>query len=129
MVGSGVGVPGGIESRKTINGKLTNRSFQLRNRLNLSHVDRAMRRIKSSGHHHSLSLVMRFQLQRFRKLRQTEIAWKGSPRRSRAPGQERGRQNCESEKNASHHWDLPRDGTTSRQNTRRSKRFANPVKR
>ena len=46
MVGSGVGVPGGIESRKTINGKLTNRSFQLRNRLNLSHVDRAMRRIK-----------------------------------------------------------------------------------
>jgi len=56
MAGSGVGVPGGIESRKTINGKLTTRSFQLRNRLNLSRVDRAMRRIKSSGHHHSLSL-------------------------------------------------------------------------
>src|SRR5258708_33776029 len=59
-----------------------------------------MRRIKSSGHHHSLSLVMRFQCQRFRKLRQTEIAWKGSPRRSRAPGKERDRQNCEGEKNA-----------------------------
>jgi hypothetical protein len=121
MVGSGVGVPGGIESRKTINGKLTNRSFQLRNRLNPSHVDRVMRRIKSSGHHHSLSLVMRFQLQRFRKLRQTEIAWKGSPRRSRAPGQ--------GEKNARHHWDLHRDGTTSQQNTRGSKRLANSAKR
>src|SRR5258707_1038341 len=124
MVGSGVGGPGGIESRKTINGKLTNRSFQLRNRLNLSHGDRAMRRIKRSGHHRSLSLV-----QRFRKLRQTEIAWKGSPRRSRAPGQERDRQNCEGEKNARHHWDLPRDGTTSQQNTRGSKRLANSAKR
>ncbi len=120
MVGSGVGVPGGIESRKTINGKLTNRSFQLRNRLNLSHVDRAMRRIKSSGHHQSLSLVMRFQLQRFRELRQTEIAWEGSPRRSRAPGQERDRQNCEGEKKARHH---------SQQNTRGSKRLANSAKR
>src|SRR5260370_24920504 len=84
---------------------------------------------KSSGHHHSLSLVMRFQLQRFRKLRQTEIAWKGSPRRSRAPGQERDRQNCEGEKNARHHWDLPRNGTTSQQNTRGSKRLANSAKR
>jgi len=124
MAGSGVGVPGGIESRKTINRKLTNRSFQLRNRLNLSRVDRAMRRIKSSGHHHSLSLVMRFQLQRFRKLRQT-----GSPRRSRDPGQERDRQNCEGEKNACHHWDLLRDGAPSQQNTRGSKRLANSAKR
>jgi len=58
MVGSGVGVPGGIEFRKAINGKLTNRSCQLRNRLNLSYVDRVMRRIKSSGHHHSLSFIL-----------------------------------------------------------------------
>jgi hypothetical protein len=49
MVGSRVGVPGGIESRKTINRKLTNR-------LNFSHVDRVMRRIQSSGRYHILVL-------------------------------------------------------------------------
>ena len=49
---------GPVEFRKARSGKLTNRSCRLRNRLNLSHVDRVMRRIKSSGHHHSLSFIL-----------------------------------------------------------------------
>jgi len=40
-----------LESRKTINRKLTNR-------LNFPHGDRVMRRIQSSGHHHSLSFIL-----------------------------------------------------------------------
>jgi hypothetical protein len=58
MVGSGVGGPGGIELRKAINGKFTNNPCWLRNCLNLSHVDRVMRRIQSSGHHYSLSFIL-----------------------------------------------------------------------
>jgi len=58
MVGSGVGGPGGIEFRKAINEKFTNNPCPLANRLDLSHVDRVMCRIKSSGHHHSLSFVL-----------------------------------------------------------------------
>jgi len=49
MVGSGAGGPGGIEFRKAINGKYTNK-LRLRNRFNLPNVHRVMRCIKSSGY-------------------------------------------------------------------------------
>jgi hypothetical protein len=42
MVGSGAGGPGGIEFRKAINGKYTNK-LRLRNRFNLPNVHRVMR--------------------------------------------------------------------------------------
>ena len=57
-MGSGAGGPGGIEFWKTINGKLTNSSWRLRNRLNLPNTDRVMWCIKRSGDDHPLSFIL-----------------------------------------------------------------------